>query len=284
MRRLLILLLLVLFPSISWSQVIEVTIKGVDDGVRTKRQQDYNEALMNAKLQAIERAGVEIESITRIVNFQMKFKTVEAKAKAVLMPGFQVVDIGYTSDGTYQVVLVGKVNVGKGISERAEKLKGMIPLDSRYIVTNGTQVYTFPNVGSDVVMTLAKGAVVDARARSLDGWYFVEHSGKEGFVYGRFLEEAESYLKKQRDAIQHARVMDLLEGRDDDLIHECQRLCNNRGDQFRYYEVRRPAPAGRSPPVICRCEGGEVELPMIGNCALRGVGERCRRIIYWPWP
>ena len=64
---------------------------------------------MNAKLQAIERAGVKIESITRIVNFQMKYKAVESKAEAVLLPGFQVMDMGYQSDGSYQVVLSGKV-------------------------------------------------------------------------------------------------------------------------------------------------------------------------------
>ncbi len=92
--------------------VIDVVIKGVDDGVRTSRQQDYNEALFNAKLQAIERAGVEIKSITEVVNLQVRFQMVEAKANAVLMPGFQVIDVGYTADGTYQVVLVGKVRVG----------------------------------------------------------------------------------------------------------------------------------------------------------------------------
>ena len=54
------------------AEVIEVLIKGVDDGVMVSKQQDYMEALMNAKLQAIERAGVEISSITRIENFKIK--------------------------------------------------------------------------------------------------------------------------------------------------------------------------------------------------------------------
>lgn len=110
--------IMLLVPAICLAEVVDVTIKGVDDGVRTNRQQDYNEALLNAKLQAIERAGVEIQSITKIVNFQLKFQTVESKAKAVLMPGFQVVDIGYAADGTYQVVLVGKVSVGEKKEEK----------------------------------------------------------------------------------------------------------------------------------------------------------------------
>ena len=57
----------------------------------------------------IERAGVEIKSITEVVNFQVKYDMVESKAKAVLLPGFQIMDMGYQTDGSYQVVLSGKV-------------------------------------------------------------------------------------------------------------------------------------------------------------------------------
>ena len=105
MRTIVCLMIILLIPAFCFGEAIDVNIKGMDDGVKTNKQQDYKEALMNAKLQAIERAGVEIESITRIVNFQMKFKQVETNAKAVLMPGFNVVDIGYTEDGSYQVCI-----------------------------------------------------------------------------------------------------------------------------------------------------------------------------------
>ena len=47
--------------SLSLSQTVDVLIKGVDDGVKTNKQQDYNEALMNAKQQHglfLDRAGV----------------------------------------------------------------------------------------------------------------------------------------------------------------------------------------------------------------------------------
>jgi len=108
----LFLVLFVSFPSVSYSEVIDVMIKGVDDGIRTSRQKDYDEALMNAKLQAIEKSGVEITSITQIVNFAMKYKAVESKAEAVLLPGFQILDMGYQTDGTYQIVLAGKVQFG----------------------------------------------------------------------------------------------------------------------------------------------------------------------------
>ncbi|MRR17136.1 MAG: DUF1566 domain-containing protein [Deltaproteobacteria bacterium] len=88
---------------------IDVLIKGMDDGKKASRDRDYAEAVMNAKLQAIERAGVSIKSMTRVENFQLKYDMVESKAAAVLLPGFQIIDMGYQKDGTYQVVLAGKV-------------------------------------------------------------------------------------------------------------------------------------------------------------------------------
>jgi chaperonin cofactor prefoldin len=109
-------LLLPTQPAIS--DTIDVLIKGVDDGVKTNKQQDYKEAVMNAKLEAIERAGVEISSITKVVNFKTKYDMVESKAEAALLPGFQIMDMGYQKDGTYTVVLSGKVMTGEDAKNR----------------------------------------------------------------------------------------------------------------------------------------------------------------------
>jgi len=96
---------------------IDVLIKGMDDGKKTSRDRDYAEAVMNAKLQAIERAGVSIKSMTKVENFQLKYDMVESQAAAVLLPGFQVIDMGYQKDGTYQVVLSGKVQTMESLPE-----------------------------------------------------------------------------------------------------------------------------------------------------------------------
>ncbi len=113
------LVLSLMLPFTVHADEIDVMIKGIDDGVKTNRQQDYDEALMNAKLQAIERAGIDIHSITKVENFQIKFDMTESRAKAALLPGFKVMDIGYQSDGTYLVVLSGKVNtVSEGIASK----------------------------------------------------------------------------------------------------------------------------------------------------------------------
>ncbi len=63
-----VFLLLFIVPSLCMAETIDVLIKGMDDGAKTNKQHDYQEAVMNAKIQAIERAGVEVESITKIVN------------------------------------------------------------------------------------------------------------------------------------------------------------------------------------------------------------------------
>jgi len=93
------------------AETLDVTIKGFDDGKKTSRQQDYKEAVLDAKRQAIEQAGVTVESKSKVRNAVLQEDFIESHAKAVLLPGFQIMDIGYMQDGTYQVVLTGKVQV-----------------------------------------------------------------------------------------------------------------------------------------------------------------------------
>jgi hypothetical protein len=113
-NTLLVILVLVFFwSSMVGAEVIDVLIKGIYDGVKTSRDRSYKEAVMNAKLQAIERAGVSVTAITKVENFMLKYDMVESRANAVLLPGFQIIDMGYQKDGTYQVVLSGKVRVGE---------------------------------------------------------------------------------------------------------------------------------------------------------------------------
>ena len=88
---------------------IDVQIKGFDDGVRTSRQQDYKEAVLFAKRNAIERAGVAIKSMSTIEDFVVNSDYIESQAEAVLLPGFNIIDIGYQQDGTYLVILSGKI-------------------------------------------------------------------------------------------------------------------------------------------------------------------------------
>jgi len=95
------------------TDVFDVLIEGVDDGLRTTKQQDRDEALIDAKLQAIERAGVSISSITTVEDYALKKDWIESKARAVLLPGFQVIDKGYQDDGTYLVILSGKIRLPK---------------------------------------------------------------------------------------------------------------------------------------------------------------------------
>lgn len=90
---------------------------------------------MNAKLQTIEQAGASIESITKVVNFQLKYDVVESKSSAILLPGFQIIDIGYVADGTYQVVLIGKLQVGEKDFSSKE-----ISRDGRFIAYDNVTV------------------------------------------------------------------------------------------------------------------------------------------------
>jgi len=124
---------------------LDVFVKGVDDGVVHSKQQDYREALLNAKLQAIEQAGIDIQSITQVSNFKTKFDTVEAKANAVLMPGFKIMDIGYQEDGVYQVVLTGKV-ASKGGKKDAKRDTEKSHLEAQNVLDELRKTHTV-NIG-----------------------------------------------------------------------------------------------------------------------------------------
>jgi len=97
--------------------IIDVKIVGYDNGIKTSKQRDYREALINAKRQAIERAGVEVKSMSRVKNFKLEEDYIETQAQAILLPGFEIIDIGYVEGGTYHVMLIGKIKVA-GFSNR----------------------------------------------------------------------------------------------------------------------------------------------------------------------
>jgi len=93
--------------------IIDISVKGISDSNKEGAQKDRQEAIMDAKRQACEKAGVQLKSTTTVENFQTIFDYIESKSEAVLLPGFQIIDIGYVADGTYQVVLSGKIKVVK---------------------------------------------------------------------------------------------------------------------------------------------------------------------------
>jgi hypothetical protein len=89
--------------------IIDISVKGISDGKNDGAQKDREEAITDAKRQACEKAGLTIESKTTIKDFKLLSDYVETQSKGVLLPGFQIVDVGYVADGTYQVVLSGKI-------------------------------------------------------------------------------------------------------------------------------------------------------------------------------
>lgn len=114
MRVMFFILAIGLCVSVSGQSIIDITVKGISDSKKDGAQQDRLEAIMDAKRQACEKAGMQLESKTTVENFKMVYDYVETQSKGVLLPGFQIVDIGYLQDGTYQVVLSGKI---KKVSE-----------------------------------------------------------------------------------------------------------------------------------------------------------------------
>lgn len=111
MKKGLVGLILLPFLSMASSPSIPVKIKGLDDGIKSTVQQDYKEAVLFAKREAIERAGGKIQSVTTAKDFIVQSDIIESQAEAVLEPGYDILDIGYQTDGSYLVVLTGHIRV-----------------------------------------------------------------------------------------------------------------------------------------------------------------------------
>lgn len=120
---------LLLAPAAAFSgQVVDVRIKGLDDGVRTDRRTDYNQAVLFAKRQAIERAGVKVRSRSVTRDMVLAEDVIEAESAAVLMPGYEILDLGYDENGVYQVVLVGKIQVAQEDEAPAQAARAADPV------------------------------------------------------------------------------------------------------------------------------------------------------------
>lgn len=129
--------ILLFFIRLSFAETIDVQIKGVDDGVITTKQRDYREACLFAKREAIERAGLKIKAMTTTKDLVVNEDYIETKAEGVLLPGYNIIDMGYSAEGTYQVVLIGKILVGSSApSEQQNRKKPKvfeISRDDRFI-------------------------------------------------------------------------------------------------------------------------------------------------------
>ncbi len=121
MKRLLIIIQIVAAAVLCAQDIIDVAVRGISDANRDGIQQDRLEAILDAKRQACEQAGLSIESTTTVENFQAVYDLVETKAAAVLLPGFQILENGYGEDGTYSVVLMGQIKTATtGSTDQAQ--------------------------------------------------------------------------------------------------------------------------------------------------------------------
>ncbi len=108
-HRIILFGILFFFTGTLVAQNIDVVVKGFSNEQFDGLQKDREEAIVEAKRQACEKAGVDLNSVTRVENFKIKQDLIESKAKSVLLPGFKIIDIGYLQSGQYVVVLAGEV-------------------------------------------------------------------------------------------------------------------------------------------------------------------------------
>ena len=66
--------------------VIDIAVRGISNAQNDGAQQDRLEAIMDAKRQACEKAGLKIQSSTTVENFQTTYDLIESRSEAVFPP------------------------------------------------------------------------------------------------------------------------------------------------------------------------------------------------------
>jgi len=85
--------------------LIDLTVQGLDNCIKTNKKDDKDEALLNAQIKAIENAGVTISSGIFLEKSILKKQIVRSQAEAYILPGYKIIYEGYEEDGCYTVVM-----------------------------------------------------------------------------------------------------------------------------------------------------------------------------------
>jgi len=87
---------------------VSLHIKGTNDGERTSMAVDRAEAIDNAKLVALSKAGFSIDNLMHEEDLVKRHSMIEDKSSQIIVPGYKINDKGYQKNGTYLVILNGK--------------------------------------------------------------------------------------------------------------------------------------------------------------------------------
>lgn len=88
----------------------KIKLIGCSRTIHKNKEQDRNDAIIDAKRQACLKAGIKFKYSEE--NEPSLFDAeVNAESEQILEPGFKIADVGYKGDKTFQVMLVGKIKV-----------------------------------------------------------------------------------------------------------------------------------------------------------------------------
>lgn len=142
----------ILFHGYGYSEIIEVMLTGMDDGVIESKRHDRDQAILDAKTQAIEKAGCKISATTELINDRIMKNWVARKAKAFILPGYKIEDIGYV-ENTYKIVFYGKVS-----TEDLSTPKKTVPKTQSRYISSSCKCENFNYVCKDTLWGFNRGS------------------------------------------------------------------------------------------------------------------------------
>ena len=137
--------------SILSAKIIDVQIKGIDDGKKTFQQQDYKEAVLFAKRETIQRAGVKIKSMTIVKDMMLESDVPPKKITNSLgmefvyvKPGSFMMGSPANESGRYDDEMQHRVTLSKGFYMQTTEVT-----QGQWRAIMGSSPSKFSNCGED---------------------------------------------------------------------------------------------------------------------------------------
>jgi formylglycine-generating enzyme required for sulfatase activity len=137
--------------SILSAKIIDVQIKGIDDGKKTFQQQDYKEAVLFAKREAIQRAGAKIKSMTTVKDMMLESDVPPKKITNSLgmefvyvKPGSFMMGSPANESGRYDDEMQHRVTLSKGFYMQTTEVT-----QGQWRAIMGSSPSKFSNCGED---------------------------------------------------------------------------------------------------------------------------------------
>ena len=101
-------------------ETIAIAVEGVSDSLKSTLLKDSLEAVLDVKLNAIQSAGVSVESVRQMNSDIKRQQWVDENWDAIILPDYKIASFGYGEDSLYYAAFFGRAYKGENILMNAQ--------------------------------------------------------------------------------------------------------------------------------------------------------------------